>query len=140
MSETRHRLHRRAKDLARSFDGPMEEDCRRLSHLLRYIHEPSHYKTALRPFTTLPADFGQALLRLFFCPVHFVVSTAQSVIALSTAESELCAIGTGTERQLHLRSFLLETKLLGKLNNIIEAESSSGKAIAIAFGATQKAR
>lgn len=46
---------------------------------------------------------------------------------LSSAESELCALGTGMVGALHGRSFLLEAKVSSKPSIIMEADSSSGQ-------------
>lgn len=66
-----------------------------------------------------------ALLLLFDCPMHFASST-QCVIALSSAEGDVCAFGTGTGEALHARPCLTDTKLLNKLNIVLETDSPSG--------------
>lgn len=48
-----------AKGLARSSNVPTEEGFERLKHLLRYLKGSLLFKVALRPSTTLPAEFGQ---------------------------------------------------------------------------------
>lgn len=116
----------------------------------------------LRPSTTIAAEFGPeadlrvhrgaswavcpsarnitsgALLLLFDCPPHFVSET-QSVIALSSAEGGLCAIGTGAGEAVHVRSCLMGARLLVKLNAVVETDSSSGKTVATMFDTTKKA-
>lgn len=123
-----------------------------------------HCKGALRRSSALPAECGQETdvrvcvhqlgrvpfhdkqhLRHITCPFQqpdsLGVSKAQGVIALSSAESELCTIGTGPGEATGMRSFLLETRLWGKLGVIIlETDSSSGKASATTFGATKMSR
>lgn len=54
-------------------------------------------------------------------------------------KSELYAIGMGSGETLQLRPLLMETKLLGKLNVVMETASSSGER-ATTFGASKKTR
>lgn len=60
------------------------------------------------------------------------------VIPLTSAVSELYAIRAGSGDELHVRSFLLEPKLLSKLNIIMETASSSGTAIATTVRTTKE--
>lgn len=65
------------------------------------------------------------LFRIFDYPIHFASKTP-SVIAWSSAERELYATGTRPGEALRLRPCVLETKLLGKHNMVMETDSSSG--------------
>lgn len=62
----------------------------------------------------------------------------QSAIALSSAEGELSAIGTRAGEALRARTFLLETKLLDKLNIVVKTDPSSGNTTATTVGTTKK--
>lgn len=113
--------------------------------------------------TTLPAELGKrhifaclwmhlgqrafsmrrstssASIIIFNCSIRFVSKTL-SVMALSSAESELYVIGTSSGEAHRLRPCLSETKLWGKPNVDMEADSSSGNEIATMFGASGKTR
>lgn len=134
------------KELARCLSGPTEGDFNRLKHPLRYIKGALRYNMALRLSATLPPEAGQevyllvyvdanwaecpstrkstsgALFLLFACSIHFVTKT-QSMIVLSSAESELYANGTGSGEPLHIGSFLLETGLGNNINVSVETDS-----------------
>lgn len=67
-----------------------------------------------------------ALILLFSRTNNFVPKT-QSATAQSSAESELYTNGTGAGEALHVRTFLLETKLVSKIHVSVGMDSSSGK-------------
>jgi len=68
--------------------------------------------------------------------VHFGSGT-QAVVALSSAESEFYAIGTGATEALHLKNFLGEILT----NNLkIHTDSSSGKSMATRIGVSKRAK
>ena len=71
-------------------------------------------------------------------PVSFG-SRTQATIALSSAESELYAICTGTSEGLHLKMFLQESGLASKVNIRIHTDSTAGKSIATRQGTSKKA-
>lgn len=115
-------------DLAITLNGPRQEDLKRLRHILRYT-ELSLTEFGQKIHVRMYADVNcgscpparstsEALTLLFGCPIHFV--------SLSSAEIELFSLGVGTGEVLHVRTFLLDTKLLNKLNTIMETYSSSG--------------
>ena len=72
-------------------------------------------------------------------PVSFG-SRTQATIALSSAESELYAICTGTSEGLHLKMFLQESGLASKVNIRIHTDSTAGKSIATRQGTSKKAK
>ena len=61
-------------------------------------------------------------------PVSFG-SRTPATIALSSAESELYAICTGTSEGLHLNMFLQESGLASKVNIRMHTDSTAGKSI-----------
>ena len=71
-------------------------------------------------------------LQFLGASVHFCSKT-QSVVALSSAESELYGIGLGVAESLHVRSFLLEANLASSVNIEIFTDSSAAKSIANAL-------
>ena len=70
--------------------------------------------------------------------VHFG-SRTQSVVALSSAESEFYAIGTGATEALHLKNFLGEI-LHNKISLKIHTDSTSGKSMATRIGVSKRAK
>ena len=65
-------------------------------------------------------------------------SRTQAVVALSSAESELSAIGTGAQEGLHIPNFIKEATTT-KVNIRIHTDSTSGKSIATRIGSSKKA-
>ena len=63
----------------------------------------------------------------------------RAVVALSSAESEFYAIGTGATEALHLKNFLGEI-LTNKINLKIHRDSSSGKSMATRIGVSKRAK
>ena len=61
-------------------------------------------------------------------------------MALSSAEAELYAIGSGICESLHIRSVLLESGIASKVNLTVFTDSSSAKTVSSAFGTTRKTR
>ena len=59
---------------------------------------------------------------------------------MSSAESELYAICTGTSEGLHLKMFLQESGLASKVNIRIHTDSTAGKSIATRQGTSKKAK
>ena len=70
--------------------------------------------------------------------MHFG-SRTQAVVALSSAESEFYAIGTGATEALHLKNFLGEI-LTNKINLTIHTDVSSGKSMATRIGVSKRAK
>ena len=69
-------------------------------------------------------------------------SRTQAVVALSSAESELYAIGTGAQEGLHIANFIKEatTTKTTKVNIRIHTDSTSGKSIATRIVSSKKAK
>lgn len=147
-------------ELARSLNGPNEEDSKWLKHLLRYSKGALHYMMARRPFTTLLTEFGQKTdLRVYVVAIGldalprevYFRGTSSSVrlpallqtqimVALSPAETELYAIRANIGEALHARLSRLGARLLGRLNILMATVSLSGKTSATTFGTVKKAR
>ena len=66
-------------------------------------------------------------------------SRTQAVVELSSAESELYAIGTGAQEGLHIANFIKEATTT-KVNIRIHTDSTSGKSIATRIGSSKKAK
>ena len=66
-------------------------------------------------------------------------SSSNSVVALSSAESELYAIGAGAQEGLHIANFIKEATTT-KVNIRIHTDSTSGKSIATRIGSSKKAK
>ena len=60
-------------------------------------------------------------------------SRTQAVAALSSAESELYAIGTGAQEGLHIANFIKEATTT-KVNIRMHTDSTSGKSVATRIG------
>ena len=126
------------------------------------IRGTSNYTQQLRPTTTLntskgildmdvhvDADWAGCLstrksttgfvIYILGTPISFG-SRTQAIIALSSAESELYAICTGTSEGLHLKMFLQESGLTSKVNIRIHTDSTAGKSIATRQGTSKKAK
>ena len=78
-----------------------------------------------------------ALLEYLGTTIH-VISRTQSVIAQSSAESELYASGSGVSEGLRVRSFLLEAGLVRNVTLEIQTDSSNAKSIAKQYGTSRK--
>eukprot|EP00438_Fugacium_kawagutii_P035748 Skav229342 [mRNA] locus=scaffold2596:309131:310621:- [translate_table: standard] len=76
-----------------------------------------------------------------FCgtTIHFG-SRTQSVVALSSAEAEFYAIGTGCQEALFIRNFIKEAFGYHKFNIRIHTDSSAGKSMASRQGVSKKAK
>ena len=79
------------------------------------------------------------LILFLGCPITFGSRTQQTP-ALSSAEAELYAIGTGCSEGLAIRSLLLESNFVKRLNVRVATDSSSGKSMAVGLGASRKSR
>ena len=162
LSFTRPDISYSTKELARGLHQPTEADWKKAKHLLRYLRGTGNYTQQLRPTTTL--NTSKAVLAMDIhvdadwagCPstrkstTGFVIyilgtpvsfgSRTQATIALSSAESELYAICTGTSEGLHLKMFLQESGLASKVNIRIHTDSTAGKSIATRQGTSKKAK
>ena len=155
---TRPDLACATKELARALNKPTTQDWKRMKHVVRYLQGTKHYKFTVQPTAQITdelkeidvdayvdADWaGDPVTRkstsgfaiyIFGTCVQFGSRTQQTV-ALSSAESELYAIGTGTIESLHLSYFLKELHCNLKINICILTDSSAGKSIATRVGKT----
>ena len=73
------------------------------------------------------------------CTLH-CISKTQQVLALSSGEAELYAIGTGIAEGLALGNFLVEACLCTKFQLLVYTDSSAGKSIATRLGVSKKTR
>ena len=71
--------------------------------------------------------------------VHLGART-QSIVALSSLEPELSAIGIGAAEALHVRNVLLEACPQAKVTTRTHTDSSSGTSIATRTGSSKKAK
>ena len=71
--------------------------------------------------------------------VHYG-SRTQATVALSSAESELYAMGTGATESLHIYHFLTETFHSTKITLTLCTDSSAGKSIPTRIGSSKKAK
>ena len=133
----------------------------KLKHLLRYLRGTQHYKQTVHP-TIAPqsiqtfdfnvyadADWAGCpntrkstsgfTMTLLGATIHFG-SRTQSVVALSSAESELYAIGTAAQESLHAMNFIKEAIPGARINVRIHTDSTSGKSIATRIGSSKKAK
>ena len=162
LSYTRPDLSFAVKELARSLQQPTVRDKQRLRHCLRYLAGTAHHKFAIQPSIHLsetnkePLDLNVCtdadwagchqtrksttgfVIQFLGTTVHFG-SRTQAVVALSSAESEFYAIGTGATEALHLKNFLGEI-LTNKINLKIHTDSSSGKSMATRIGVSKRAK
>ena len=162
LSFTRPDISYSTKELARGLHQPTEADWKKAKHLLRYLRGTGNYTQQLRPTTTLntskavldmdihvDADWAGCpstrksttgfVIYILGTPVSFG-SRTQATIALSSAESELYAICTGTSEGLHLKMFLQESGLASKVSIRIHTDSTAGKSIATRQGTSKKAK
>ena len=77
------------------------------------------------------------LLGFLSVPVHFISKT-QSVIAQSSTDSDLYAIGSGVAEGLHICESLMEAGLANNVTLEIQTDSSSAKSIAKQYGTSRK--
>ena len=143
------------KELARDLQQPTQQSLRKLKHLLRYLRG-TYIRPTTTPQTTAPIDINIYVDADWAgCPntrkstSGFIVtmmgsvvqfgSRTQAVVALSSAESELYAIGTGAQEALHIANFIKEATTT-KVNIRIHTDSTSGKSIATRIGSSKKAK
>ena len=149
------------KELARALHSPTFEDLAKLKHLLRYFKGTLKYYFVLRVSILVFSDnvieidvyvdsdwagctktrksTTGFIVYLFGSPIHFG-SRTQDVPATSSGEAELYAMGTGSNEALHLRSFLLESKITKSVKIKIHTDSSAGKSIACRMGLQKRTR
>jgi len=147
--------------LARDLQAPTQHSLNKLKHLLRYLRGTQHYKQTVPP-TITPQGISTFDLNVYAdadwagCPttrkstsgftmtllgatIHFG-SRTQAVVALSSAESELYAIGTAAQEVLHAMNFIKEAMTGTRVHVKIRTDSTSGKSIATRIGSSKKAK
>ena len=67
-------------------------------------------------------------------------SRTQEIIALSSGEAELYAIGSGTSEGLFVVNFLKEVLLASRITLSLLTDSTSGKSMATRFGVSKRTR
>ena len=160
MTYTRSEICYATKELARDMTAPTAHSKLKLKHLLRYLHGTRSLNYIVRP-ASMPtlkeiqidvytdADWAGCsatrksttgfVIQVAGNTVHFG-SRTQSVVALSSAESELYAIGTGATEALHVKNFLQEATTNTKITARTHTDSTSGKSIATRIGSSKKAK
>ena len=145
------RMH--SKNWLGGLASPTEEDWAKLKHVVRYLKGNLDHRFTVLPKakitlgTTLEleafADSDWAgcsktrkptsggILRVLETPVHFF-SRTQSVLALSSAEAELYAIGSTLAELLHVRN-LLEDLHMFKVSMALCTDSTSAKSLSARF-------
>ena len=161
LTYTRPDISYSTKELARDLQSPTQHSMRKLKHLLRYLKGTQHYKMVVQ--TTIPPNSTDTIdltcqvdadwagcpttrksttgftITLMGATIQFG-SRTQSVVALSSAESELYAIGTGATESLHAMNFIKEAMPTMKINIRIYTDSTSGKSMATRIGSSKKAK
>ena len=157
LTYTRPDISFATKELARDLQQPTQQSLRKVKHLLRYLrtlqndHEDNTYTTSKgthRPQHLCRCGLGRMprhkkstsgfIVTMMGSVVQFG-SRTQAVIALSSAESELYAIGAGAQEGLHIANFIKEATTT-KVNTRIHTDSTSGKSIATRIDSSKKAK
>ena len=160
MTYTRPDICYATKELARDLTAPTTHSQQKLKHLLRYLQGTKNLNYIVRPASMSTKDEIQVdvdtdadwagcpatrkstsefVVQVAGATVHFGART-QAVVALSSAESELYAIGTGATEALHVRNFLQEAMSTTRVMTRIHTDSTSGKSIATRIGSSKKAK
>ena len=79
------------------------------------------------------------IIELLGTCIHFG-SRTQAVVALSSAEAEFYAIGTGAQEALYIRNFIMEALNTKRINVRIHTDSSAGKSMASRQGVSKRAK
>ena len=149
------------KELARRLTEPRQLDLTKVKHLLRYLKGTLSHAFKIQPalfknkHTNITIDAyvdsdwaGCSDTRKSTSGVTISVlgspiigySKTQVILALSSAEAELYAIGTGTSDTLHLKSIILEAELCDRVSINIHTDSTSGKSVATRTGTGKKTK
>ena len=145
LAYTRPDISYGAKELARSLQAPTQIDNKKLKHMIRYLKGTRYWKHALRP--TAQIQDRRIPINIDICTdanwascettrksttgfvTHFLGATVHygsrthATIALSSAESELYAIGTAAQESIYISNFVKEA-LDTKTNIRIHTDSS----------------
>ena len=163
LSYTRPDMAYSIKELARAIQQPSIKDQKKLKHCIRYLAGTSNYKFSIRPTIKInsrdstPLDLNifvdsdwagchqtrksttGFIIQFLGTTIHFG-SRTQAVVALSSAEAEFYAIGTGTQEGLYIRNFLQEALVNHKIIIKINTDSTAGKSMATRQGVSKRAK
>ena len=163
LAYTRPDISYATKELARALQQPTIKDQKKLRHLVRYLAGTKDYKFSIRPTIKLYDNTPQQLdlniyvdsdwagchqtrrsttgfvIELLGTCIHFG-SRTQAVVALSSAEAEFYAIGTGAQEALYIRNFIMEALNTKRINVRIHTDSSAGKSMASRQGVSKRAK
>ena len=150
------------KELASDLISPTNHSWARLRHLGRYLQGTRSYVMVVRPklqvagrntpleletyvdsdwagcHRTRKSTMGCAMYPLGNC-VGFMSKT-QGLLALSSGEVELYAIGYGVMETIFLRNFIREVNLSPKVTITVYTDSAAGKSMATRYGASRRTR
>ena len=153
LAYTRPDISYATKEVARELQQPTIKDQKKLQHVVRYLAGTKDYKFSIRPTIKLYDKTPQQLdlsiyvdsdwagchqtrrsttgfvIELLGTCIHFGTRT-QGVVALSPAEAEFHAIGTGAQEALYIRNFFMEALNTKRINVRIHTDSSAGKSMA----------
>ena len=162
LAYTRPDISFATKELARALQQPTIKDQKKLRHLVRYLAGTKDYQFSIRPSVYLTKDSQQLDLNIYVdsdwagchqtrksatgfiieflgtC-IHFG-SRSQAVVALSSAEAEFYAIGTGAQEALYIKNFITEALSNKRINIRIHTDSSAGKSMATRQGVSKRAK
>ena len=162
LAYTRPDISFATKELARALQQPTIKDQKKLRHLVRYLAGTTDYQFSIRPSVYLTKDSQQLDLNIYVdsdwagchqtrkgttgfiieflgtC-IHFG-SRTQAVVALSSAEAEFYAIGTGAQEALYIKNFITEALSNKRINIRIHTDSSAGKSMATRQGVSKRAK
>ena len=149
------------KNLQEHFNNQPSKNKKKLRHLVRHLAGAKDYKFSIRPTIKLYDNTPQELdlniyvdsdwagchqtrrsttgfvIELLGACIHFGPRT-QAVVALSSAEAEFYAIGTGAEEALYIRNFIVESLNTKRINVRIHTGSSAGKSMATRKGVSKR--
>ena len=162
LSSIRPDIQYSVKELSRGLTAPTSDHAAKLRTLLRYLSGTKLYVLTLRPkiklhekMTSLDIDTyvdsdwagcvqtrkSTSGIAVYFCGALITTqSKTQQTVALSSGEAELYAIGLGTSESLFVKSILLETEIVPKVNIRIHTDSTAGKSMSTRFGTSKKTR
>ena len=149
LTYTRPDISYATKELARDLQAPTQHSLNKLKHLLRYLRVSQHYKQTVPP-TITPQGISTFDLNVYTdadwagCRTTrkstsgFTVTLqgatiqvgrgTQAVVALSSAESELHAVGTAAQEVVHAMNFIKEAMTGASVNVKIHTDQQAARA------------
>ena len=150
------------KELSRGLSSPTSQHESKAKHLLRYLSGTRDFAQRLQPTLSLSPQHKAIDVNIFvdsdWAGCHdtrrstsgvslFVLganilshSRTQAIVALSSGEAELYAIGSGTADALFIKSLVEESAIFQRANLCVFTDSNVGKSIASRFGASRKTK